>query len=73
VCNAPGIGEILHEDKNKLTRVHRLGANSIKETVVLQPGLYRVVFRPKNSSSAIYTIEKTFRISSGGSTVVNIN
>ena len=73
VCNAPGIGEILHEDKNRLTRVHRLGTSSIKETLVLQPGLYRVVFRPKNSNSAIYTIEKTFRISSGGSTVVNIN
>ncbi len=73
ICNAPGYGDILLEDKNELKWVHRIALNSIKESVVLQPGNYRIVFRPKNSQSAIYTIEKTFRIASGSSISVNIN
>lgn len=73
ICNAPGYGDILLEEKNELKWVHRIGLNSIKESVVLQPGNYRVVFRPKNSQSAIYTIEKSFRIASGSSISVNIN
>lgn len=73
ICNAPGYGDILIEEKNELKWVHRLALNSIKESVVLQPGNYRIVFRPKNSQSAIYTIEKSFRIASGSSISVNIN
>nr|MBP7168152.1 hypothetical protein [Bacteroidia bacterium] len=68
-----GYGDILLEDKNKLRWVHRIALNSIKESVVLQPGLYRIIFRPKNSQGVIYTIEKTFRIASGTSISVNIN
>jgi Ca-activated chloride channel family protein len=73
ICNAPGIGEILLEEKNKLRRVHRMGISSTKESLLLQPGLYRIVFRTKNSQSSIYTIEKTFRIAPGTGTSVNIN
>jgi len=73
ICNAPGYGDILVENKNTLEWVHRISINSVKESVVLQPGLYRIIFRPKNSQSSIYTIEKTFRIASGISISVNIN
>jgi len=73
ICNAPGYGDILVEKDNKLEWVDRISLNSVKESIVLQPGLYRIVFRPKNSQSVIYTIEKTFRIASGISISVNIN
>lgn len=73
ICNAPGYGDIFVENDNKLTWVDRISLNSVKESIVLQPGLYRMVFRPKNSQSVIYTIEKTFRIASGISISVNIN
>lgn len=73
ICNAPGYGDILVEKENKLEWVDRISLNSVKESIVLQPGLYRIVFRPKNSQSVIYTIEKTFRIASGISISVNIN
>ncbi len=73
LCNAPGYGDILLEEKNKLVWVHRISLNAIKESVVLQPGLYRMIFRPKNSQSSLYTIEKTFRIASGSSISVNVN
>ena len=73
ICNAPGYGDILVEKENKLEWVDRISLNSVKESIVLQPGLYRIVFRPKNSQSVIYTIEKTFRSASGISISVNIN
>ena len=73
ICNAPGYGDILVEKDNKLEWVDRISLNSVKESIVLQPGLYRIIFRPKNSQSVIYTIEKTFRIASGISISVNIN
>lgn len=73
ICNAPGYGDILVEKDNKLEWVDRISLNSVKESIVLQPGLYRIVFRPKNSQSVIYTIEKTFRIASGISISVTIN
>ena len=56
ICNAPGYGDILVEKENKLEWVDRISLNSVKESIVLQPGLYRIVFRPKNSQSVIYTI-----------------
>jgi len=72
-CNAPGYGDILLEEKNEPRLVHRLSLSSTRESIVLQPGLYRIVFRPKNSQSSIYTIEKSFRVTSGSSTPVQIN
>jgi Ca-activated chloride channel homolog len=71
--NAPGFGGILIEEKSELRWIQNLSENSVKESFVLQPGNYRVVFRPKNSQSTLYTIEKTFRIASGSSISVNLN
>ncbi|CAN5563786.1 hypothetical protein BH11BAC2_BH11BAC2_16370 [soil metagenome] len=73
LSNAPGYGQILIEENNELKWVYTLSENSVKESIVLQPGNYRIIFRPKNSQSTLYTIEKTFRISSGGSISVPLN
>lgn len=73
LCKSPGHGAILVEQKNELKWVYTLQENRVKESVVLQPGTYRIVFRPKNSQSAAYTIEKTFRIASGSSNTLNLN
>lgn len=70
---SPGYGSIYLEKDNKLTWVYNLSDNSTRENILLQPGNYRVVFRPKNSKEAIYTIDKSFRITSGAGTTVNIN
>jgi Ca-activated chloride channel family protein len=71
-ANSTGYGTIFLEDNNELTGVYRLNENLTRETVVLQPGKYRIVFRPKNSRESIYTIERTFRITSGSSTNVQL-
>ncbi|MGQ0827319.1 MAG: vWA domain-containing protein, partial [Bacteroidota bacterium] len=68
-----GPGSILLEDKNKLTWVCNLNSSLTQETILLQPGRYRVVYRPKNAKESIYTIEKSFKIDSGISTAVRLN
>lgn len=63
-----GYGTILLNDKNKLTRVFELNDNLTLETLYLQPGSYKILFRPKNSRSTIYTVEQSFNIESGKTT-----
>ena len=67
-----GPGSIYLEDDNKLVFVCNLNSNLIQETIALQPGRYRVEFRPKNARESIYSIEKTFKIESGISTPVKL-
>jgi Ca-activated chloride channel family protein len=68
-----GYGSLFVEKDNKLTWIYNLSENTTRESVLLQPGNYRVVFRPKNSKESVYTIEKSFRITSGSGTTININ
>ncbi len=70
---AQGYAKILHEEDNKLNVVHVIRENAQSESIYLQPGTYRVVYRSKASSQTIFSKEKTFRIDSGISTVVNLN
>ena len=72
--NAPsyGSGSIYVEDGNELVWVLNMPNNKRQNTYYLQPGRYRVVYRPQNAKESIYTIEKKFRIESGGSSVVNL-
>jgi len=60
-----GYGQIFLNEKNKLKLIYNIGENSIKETLVLQPGSYTAVFRPKNSKESIYTITREFKVESG--------
>lgn len=73
ITNNLGFGSIYGYDRNGLRWVYNLNENSAKETVILQPGKYKVVFRPKNSRESIYTIEKEFSVVSGESSIVVLN
>jgi Ca-activated chloride channel family protein len=73
VSNGQGYGSIYSTNEKELGWVCNLDDNLNRESVVLQPGRYKVVFRPKNSRESIYTIEKDFTIVSGESEVVVIN
>jgi Ca-activated chloride channel family protein len=68
-----GYGSIYWEDNDKLRWVYNLDQNNSRETVVLQPGRYRVVFRPKPAKESIYTVTKTFEVISGTSVAVQLN
>ncbi len=67
-----GPASVYLEEGNKLVWVCNLKENFRNETIVLQPGRYRVEFRPKNARESIYTIEKKFKVESGISTAVNL-
>lgn len=73
VSTYQGYGSIYTEDSNTIEWVYNLDNNSTKETIVLQPGKYKVVFRPKNSKESVYTIEKDFSVVSGESSIVILN
>lgn len=70
---ANGYGGIYLEKENKLELVYNFRQNSMdRETIVLQPGNYRVVFRSKYSDRSIYTVEKRFSVESGKSVNVKL-
>ncbi len=73
LTNSPGYGSVYLERDNKLELIYTMQENTVRENLVLQPGSYRVVFRPKNSQLSLYTIEKRFTVTSGNSTSVVIN
>lgn len=67
-----GPGSLYVEENNKLVWVCNLNSNLTQETLILQPGKYRIEYRPKNAKESIYTIEKKFKIDSGISTPVKL-
>lgn len=73
VAISQGYGSIYSVGANEIKWVYNLVDNLTKETIVLQPGRYKVVFRPKNSKETVYTIEKDFSVVSGESNIVLLN
>ena len=67
-----GPGSLFLEENNKLVWVCNLNSSLVQETINLQPGKYRIEYRPKNAKEAIYTIEKRFKIESGISTQLKL-
>ena len=57
-----GYGSIYVEKDNKLEWVYNLKESNLNESVILQPGFYRIFFRSKYLSKSIYTIEKCFKV-----------
>jgi Ca-activated chloride channel homolog len=74
VLRLPGQGyaKVLHESGNELTEVHVVRENVHTETIYLQPGNYRLVYRSRASTQTIFSIDRAFRIESGISTIVNL-
>jgi len=70
--NNNGYGSIYIESKDKLKWIYNLRDNLNTESLVLQPGNYKVVFRTKHSYRSFYTVEKSFTIKSGMTTNVKM-
>lgn len=73
ISSYQGFGSLYNSSEGKLAWIYNLDNNVTKETIILQPGKYKVVFRPKNSKESIYTIEKEFSVVSGESSIVLLN
>lgn len=68
-----GPGSVYVLEGNKMTFVCNLNPNIMQESVILQPGKYRIEYRPKNAKESVYTIEKDFKIESGITTPLRLN
>lgn len=62
-----GFASLYKETADTLVWVYNLDHNNLRQNLVLQPGNYRVVYRPKNTKQSIYTVNKKFIIKSGSS------
>jgi Ca-activated chloride channel family protein len=73
ITNSTGYGSIYSGEKGRLKWIANLDDTQTKETFVMQPGDYKVVYRPKASRESVYTVEKNFKIVSGTSVAVSFN
>ncbi len=73
LLGAVGYGSIYIEKNNELEWIYNIKEDVSSETISLQPGRYKVVYRAKNAKKTLYTIEKLFKISSGRSTAIRLN
>ncbi len=68
-----GYGSVYMEDRDELIWLYNLkDSPQHQETLYLQPGSYRVVFRSKYANRTFYTIEKSFEVKSGQTTNVRL-
>lgn len=68
-----GYGSLYLEKGDTLEWVYNFRENNPnQETLILQPGQYRVVFRAKYIDKSIFTVEQQFRVNSGRTTNVKI-
>ncbi len=65
-------GDIYVWNNNKLDWVMTLPLGLRREIYTFQPGNYKIVYRSKLSTKAVYTFERDFTISSGGATNVGL-
>ncbi|MGB0980419.1 MAG: hypothetical protein ACPGVV_13540, partial [Croceimicrobium sp.] len=71
--SSPGYGSILHLKDGVWTWVHDLDTKKSRQSIQLQPGTYRVVFRSKLSKQSLYSVDEEFTISSGTTSIVKLN
>lgn len=67
-----GFGSLYVETETGLEWIYDLREAVLQETLILQPGKYRVVFRASQADRSMYTIENSFTIFPGGTTNVNL-
>jgi Ca-activated chloride channel family protein len=69
---SPGYGSLYKETADTLAWAYNLNVDLLYQNLILQPGSYRIVFRPKNSKQVTNTIIKRFTIKSGSSNSITI-
>lgn len=67
-----GYGSLYTVKDDNLEWIIDLREPMLQETLVLQPGNYKVVFRSAQTNRSMYTIEKDFTIYPGGTSNINL-
>lgn len=71
LMSAQGYASLYIEEENSLKWLYNLENNTTKETIVLQPGNYKIIYRAKNAKQTFYTIEKSFKVVGGVSNSIS--
>jgi Ca-activated chloride channel family protein len=71
----PSVGfASLYVDKgDEMKWVYNLKMTSLRETLIIQPGHYVIVYRSKFHNRSFYTIEKAFEVESNKSSRINLS
>ena len=69
----PGFGSIYQMTEKGPRWVINLNENSSRSTFAIQPGIYKFVFRSKNSFGSKYTQVKDFTVTSGSTVNIKLN
>jgi Ca-activated chloride channel family protein len=73
LMTAPGYGSLYLREKGKdLKWIYNLNTSNKSESLYLQPGSYTIVYRALNAKQTIYTISKTFDVTSGSSNLIDL-
>jgi Ca-activated chloride channel homolog len=72
ITSQPIIGAIFQLRDNKLEWLCDMDPNLRAQNIIIQPGLYYIYYKRKGNMSTYYTSETEFKITSGGSTTVNV-
>lgn len=67
-----GYGSLYLERNGILEWVYDLRDSQLQETLILQPGNYKVVFRSAQADRSLYTIDNDFTIYPGGTSNINL-
>jgi Ca-activated chloride channel family protein len=68
-----GYGSIYHRISNKQEEwICNINDKIKNESIIIQPGYYRVVYRAQNAKQTLYTVNKTFEIKSGSSVALQL-
>ena len=67
-----GYGSLYAEQNGKLVWIYELRDNATVETLILQPGNYRLVFRSRSLKRSLYTTENRFAVTQGMTTDVKV-
>lgn len=70
---APGYAFILQETETGLEQIYSLRDQASNETIYLQPGSYRLVYRSRVSSNTAFSAERRFTIAPGQTVRVDFN
>ncbi len=65
-------GAIFIVEEGKMKKIYELHLKQRQETLALQPGNYRIVYRSKFGRTIHTTVDKEFEITSGGSLSLNL-
>lgn len=67
-----GFGSLYIKRNGMLEWIYDLREAQLQETLILQPGEYKIVFRSLQADRSMYTIESDFNIFPGGTSNVNL-